>query len=62
MYDFSKGPLVWIAFGIFLIGSIYRIVSVIKLAKKDNLVIILKVHKISEKHDIIYQQMSLNIS
>ena len=39
MYDFSRGPLVWIAFGIFLIGSIYRIVSVIKLAKKDKVVL-----------------------
>jgi nitrate reductase gamma subunit len=39
VYDFSKGPLVWIAFGIFLIGSIYRIIMVIKLSKKDKVVL-----------------------
>ena len=39
MYDFSRGPLVWIAFIIFFGGSIYRIVSTIVTAKKDKVVL-----------------------
>ena len=39
MYEFSRGPLVWIAFAVLLIGSIYRIVSTIRLAKKDKVVL-----------------------
>jgi nitrate reductase gamma subunit len=39
MYEFSRGLLVWIAFGVFLIGSAYRIVSTISLAKKDKVVL-----------------------
>ena len=39
MYDFSRGPLVWIAFIIFFGGSIYRIVSTIMTAKKDKVVL-----------------------
>ena len=35
MYELSRGPLVWIAFAILLIGSVYRIVSIARLAKKD---------------------------
>jgi nitrate reductase gamma subunit len=31
--------LVWIAFGIFLVGSVYRIISTIRLAKKDKVVL-----------------------
>ena len=38
MYEFSRGPLVWIAFGILLVGGVYRVVSVAKLAKKDKVV------------------------
>ena len=38
MYEFSRGPLVWIAFGILLVGGLYRVVSVAKLAKKDKVV------------------------
>lgn len=34
MYEFCRGPLVWIAFLIFFAGSIYRIVSTILLAKR----------------------------
>lgn len=39
VYDFASGPLVWIAFAVFIIGSFYRLISVIKLAKKDKVVI-----------------------
>ena len=39
MYDFSRGPLVWIALIIFFGGSIYRIVSTIRYAKKDKVVL-----------------------
>lgn len=39
MYEFSKGPLVWIAFGVLLVGSIYRIVQTIRLAKRDKVVL-----------------------
>lgn len=39
MYDFSRGPLVWIAFAVLIAGSIYRIVSTIALAKKDKVIL-----------------------
>jgi nitrate reductase gamma subunit len=39
MYDFSRGPLVWIAFFVLFAGSIYRIVSTITLAKKDKVIL-----------------------
>ena len=35
MYELSRGPLVWIAFAILLIGSAYRIISISRMAKKD---------------------------
>jgi nitrate reductase gamma subunit len=38
MYEFARGPLVWIAFSILLVGSVYRIISMAKLAKKDKVV------------------------
>jgi nitrate reductase gamma subunit len=39
MYEFVTGPLAWIAFGIFIIGMIYRIISVLRLtSKKDKVV------------------------
>jgi nitrate reductase gamma subunit len=39
MYEFSRGPLVWIAFIILIIGSIYRVVATINTAKKDKVVL-----------------------
>jgi len=39
MYEFSRGPLVWIAFIVFFAGSIYRIISTISQAKKDKVVL-----------------------
>lgn len=38
MYEFARGPLVWIAFLVFILGSIYQLVSIIRLAKKDKVV------------------------
>ena len=38
MYEFSRGPLVWIAFSILLFGSVYRVFSMARLAKKDKVV------------------------
>lgn len=35
LYNFMRGPLVWIAFIIFIVGSIYRVYSFINLVKKD---------------------------
>ena len=39
MYEISRGPLVWIAFAILIVGSIYRIISMVRLAKKDKVVL-----------------------
>jgi nitrate reductase gamma subunit len=39
MYEFARGPLVWIAFIILIGGSVYRIVSTIRFAKKDKVVL-----------------------
>ena len=39
MYEFSRGPLVWIAFIILIAGSIYRIISTIRTARKDKVVL-----------------------
>ncbi len=35
LYNLVRGPLVWIAFIVFIGGSIYRLYSFINLAKKD---------------------------
>jgi nitrate reductase gamma subunit len=39
LYEFSRGPLVWIAFIILFGGSIYRIVTTIVSAKRDKVVL-----------------------
>jgi nitrate reductase gamma subunit len=39
MYEFSRGPLLWIAFIIFFGGSAYRIMSTIMTARKDKVVL-----------------------
>ena len=39
MYEFARGPLVWIAFAVLIAGSIYRITSTIMLARKDKVVL-----------------------
>ena len=38
MYEFVSGPLVWIAFIVFFGGSIYRLVSMLTLAKKEKVI------------------------
>ncbi len=38
MYEFARGPLVWIAFVVFLAGCAYRLISTLRLAKKDKVV------------------------
>ncbi|MBD3382042.1 MAG: nitrate reductase [candidate division Zixibacteria bacterium] len=39
MYEFTRGLLVWIAFGVLIIGSIIRIISIISQTKKDKVVL-----------------------
>ncbi len=38
VYDFLKGPMVWISFIVFIGGSIYRISSLLSKAKKVKVV------------------------
>ena len=38
MYEFARGPLVWAAFTVLLVGSAYRVISITRLAKKDKVV------------------------
>ena len=39
MYEFSRGPLVWIALAVFFGGSVYRIISTIIESRKDKVVL-----------------------
>jgi nitrate reductase gamma subunit len=39
MYEFARGPLVWIALLVFFVGSFIRIILMIKLAKKEKVVL-----------------------
>ncbi len=39
MYEFTRGPLVWIAFVALFAGTIYRVVSTIVTARKDKVVL-----------------------
>lgn len=36
LYDWAVGPLAWLAFGVFLVGSVYRLWSMYILAKKKD--------------------------
>lgn len=36
LYNFITGPLAWIAFGVFIFGSLYKIVSMLRLAKRKD--------------------------
>jgi len=38
VYNFVRGPLVWVAFIIFIGGSLYRVISMLSLARKDKVV------------------------
>ena len=39
LYNFVRGPLAWIAFTIFIVGSLYRLVSLVVLTKKKDAVV-----------------------
>jgi len=39
MYEFARGPLVWIALLIFIGGSVYRIVTTIRAARRERVVV-----------------------
>jgi nitrate reductase gamma subunit len=39
MYELARGPLVWIAFIIFVLGGLYRIIWMIRFSKKDKVVL-----------------------
>ena len=38
MFEFIKGPLFWIALAVCVAGSLYKLISMIQLAKKDKVV------------------------
>jgi len=38
VYNFLIGPMVWVAFIVFVVGSAYRVISLIILAKRDRVV------------------------
>jgi hypothetical protein len=38
MYEFARGPLVWIALIGFVAGSLYQILSMLRLAKKEKVI------------------------
>ncbi|KPJ95465.1 MAG: nitrate reductase [Gemmatimonas sp. SG8_17] len=38
MYEFARGPLVWIAFLILILGSLYRLIWMVVFSKKDKVV------------------------
>lgn len=38
MYEFARGPLVWIALLTFVFGSLYRVIWIIRESKKDKVV------------------------
>jgi len=38
MYEIVTGPLLWLAFAVFIVGSVYRIVKMLKLAKKEKVI------------------------
>ena len=39
MYEFSRTALVWIAFLIFILGSVYRLFAIFRMAKKEKSVL-----------------------
>ena len=38
MFEFISGPLVWIAFAVCIIGSIYKIAVMLKMAKAEKVI------------------------
>ncbi len=39
MYEFVTGPLVWISFGVFIVGLIYKVASLVRLTRKKDKVV-----------------------
>jgi len=39
MYEFVRGPLLWVAFIVFIVGMIYRVAALISLSKKKDKVV-----------------------
>jgi nitrate reductase gamma subunit len=39
MFEIVTGPLLWLAFAVFLLGSVHRIVVMLKLAKKEKVIL-----------------------
>uniref|UniRef100_A0A7C4EKM3 Nitrate reductase n=1 Tax=Thermodesulfovibrio aggregans TaxID=86166 RepID=A0A7C4EKM3_9BACT len=39
LYNILRGPMTWVAFGVFIIGSIYRIYTLVNQAKREKLVL-----------------------
>ena len=37
LYDFVRGPLAWVAFGIFIVGSLYRVIAMLRLARQKDI-------------------------
>jgi len=38
MYEFTRGPLIWIALSIFFLGSLYRIIRMITYSRKEKVI------------------------
>jgi len=39
MYEFVRGPLLWVSFAVFIVGMIYRVASLISLSKQKDKVV-----------------------
>lgn len=38
MYEFIRGPLVWIAFAVFVLGGLFKVISMLLLVKKEKVI------------------------
>ena len=39
MYEFVRGPLLWVSFIVFIVGMIYKVATLISLSKKKDKVV-----------------------
>jgi nitrate reductase gamma subunit len=37
LYNFVRGPLAWVAFTVFIVGSLYKIISILRLARQKDI-------------------------
>lgn len=37
LYNFVRGPLAWVAFAVFIVGSLYKIISMLRLARQKDI-------------------------